>query len=442
MEEVRETDAGEPGSADPHDAVPVFRGEIPRHRCGVLYRLTLLLVTIGMVLLPLLYLLLITTVAVLACAVVAYLFLAEDVPGKVRVYGGLLTVFVGPTIVLFLVKPLFAPRARRPRPFSLARSDQPRLFGFVDQLCELVGAPRPSRIDLDLQANASASFQRGLSSLVSRRLVLTLGLPLAGALTAREFGGVLAHEFGHFSQGAGMRLTYVIRSINRWFGLVVLERDGWDIGLESAAREATGWQAKLIMSAALAGVAAAREVLSVLMHVGHAISCLALRQMEYDADSYEVQVAGAPAFESTARKLTLLGFASQGAVQFLAQSLQQSQLIDDLPTLTLELCCRIPEEVCTGILDQAFSSRTGFFDTHPSLQDRLAAARRIEGAGVLQDDRPASLLFQDMASLCSAVTNRFYEERFGPESAKVERLSVAGILAQISTGSDKDETAG
>jgi hypothetical protein len=59
-------------------------------------------------------------------------------------------------------------------------------------------------------------------------LVLTIGMPLVAGMSLRQFAGVLAHEFGHFSQGAGMRLSFIIRSINLWFMRVVYERDDWD----------------------------------------------------------------------------------------------------------------------------------------------------------------------------------------------------------------------
>ncbi len=46
----------------------------------------------------------------------------------------------------------------------------------------------------------------GLLSFLGHDLVLTLGLLLiAAGLTERELAGVIAHEFGHFRQGAGMR---------------------------------------------------------------------------------------------------------------------------------------------------------------------------------------------------------------------------------------------
>jgi len=98
----------------------------------------------------------------------------------------------------------------------------------VDRICEEVGAPQPKRIDVDCNVNASAGFRRGMLSMFGNDMVLTIGLPLAAGLTLQEFGGVLAHEFGHFSQGLGMRLSYLVRAIIHWFVRVVYQRDQWD----------------------------------------------------------------------------------------------------------------------------------------------------------------------------------------------------------------------
>ena len=76
--------------------------------------------------------------------------------------------------------------------------------------------------------------------------MLTIGLPLVAGLSAREFGGVLAHEFGHFAQGGGMRLTAVVRGVNAWFGRVVYERDEWDETLERWSSR-TDWRVRIVL---------------------------------------------------------------------------------------------------------------------------------------------------------------------------------------------------
>ena len=73
--------------------------------------------------------------------------------------------------------------------------------------------------------------------MIGNDLVLTIGLPLAATMSVRELTAVLAHEFGHFSQGVGMRFSYLTVVINRWFARVVYERDAWDERLTEWSRE-------------------------------------------------------------------------------------------------------------------------------------------------------------------------------------------------------------
>ena len=97
----------------------------------------------------------------------------------------------------------------------------------ADMRCGWGGRPR--RIDVDCQVNASASFRRGLwSMIVGNDLVLTIGLPSTAGISVEQFASMLAHEFGHFSQGMGMRMSFLVRTISFWFTRVVYDRDQWD----------------------------------------------------------------------------------------------------------------------------------------------------------------------------------------------------------------------
>ena len=233
----------------------------------------------------------------------------------------------GGILIFFLVKPFFAAKAKRPEPITLDPEQEPLLFAFVQKVCGLVGAPAPCRIVVDCEVNASASLRRGLWS---KDLVLTIGLPLATGLEMRQFAGVLAHEFGHFAQGAGMRLTYIIRKINFWFARVVYERDEWDLKLEQYAKGGD-WRVLIVLHTARGCVWLSRRILWALMHTGHAISCFMLRQMEYDADSYEAKLAGSDAFEATASRLRVLNAATQVAYQDVRQSWASNRLPGTCP---------------------------------------------------------------------------------------------------------------
>ncbi len=194
-----------------------------------------------MVILPLIYL---AFIALIAYGIVYHAqhdtALLNMGYGSSRIFAALAyagPLIAGPIAIFFMFKPLLARPSQLSRSRSLKRQSEPLLFVFVDRICDDVGAPRPNRIDVDCNVNASASFRRGILSMFGRDLVLTIGLPLVAGLKLSEFGGVLAHELGHFSQGMGMRLTYLVRSIAHWFVRVVYQRDQWDVWLEQAPRD-------------------------------------------------------------------------------------------------------------------------------------------------------------------------------------------------------------
>lgn len=196
------------------DLGAAFTGRVRRTRVSILYQAALVFVTTAMVLLPLVYVAFIGAVswAVYYWAVHFKFLMSFQGGARLSLLKFVLYItplFAGAVLVFFLIKPLFARRAPRAQPLALNPGAEPLLFAFIAKVCEAIGAPFPKRIDLDCQFNAAAGFRRGGASLLSSDLVLTIGLPLVPALNMREFAGVLAHEFGHFTQSFGMRLNYL-----------------------------------------------------------------------------------------------------------------------------------------------------------------------------------------------------------------------------------------
>jgi Zn-dependent protease with chaperone function len=324
-----------------------------------------------------------------------------------------LLLYFGPLVVgiiflFFLAKPLFARRVHNTGSFSLNRADAPLLFAFIGRICRLTNAPLPSRVDVNCDVNASAGFRAGLTSLFGNDIILTIGLPLTAGLSMGEFAGVLAHEFAHFAQGAGMRLTYLIRSINLWFLRVVYERDAWDMQLERAALN-HDWRSPVIQGARLC-IWLTRRVLWLLMHLSHAISCFMLRQMEYAADRLQCQVAGWDAFESTLQKLHRLDAANESAQIDLRESWKARRLPNHLPAFILHKQATLSDETVQHLDAAQADRKTRWFDTHPSTADRIAAARHNGEPGIFRIIAPASELFVDFDALGQSAT-RFYYER-------------------------------
>jgi Zn-dependent protease with chaperone function len=397
-------------------AATPFQGQIQPTEVSGLYKAGLVLVAILMVLLPTVYVGLIGASAyfVYAHAVSHYTWL--EAKGGWLVYFG--PIVIGMVLVIFMIKPLFARAPKKSAPYSLDPANDPMLFGFIEQICRQVRAPLPKRVDVDCQINASASFRRGWLSLIGHDLVLTIGLPLVGGLNQRQLAGVLAHEFGHFAQGGGMRLTYLIRSVSYWFARVVYERDTWDQSLAEASHK-IDIRVGIILYAARFCVWLTRKILWVLMMLGQLISCFMLRQMEFDADSYEAKLAGSDTFASTAKRLQELNVANEIAWGNLRQTWQSQRLPDNLPVFVVGKIAEIPAQVRTDLEKAQAEGKTGWLDTHPCDTERIQRAQALNQSGIFPNENPASQLFRDYAKIAREATVHQYrvllQDEFRPE---------------------------
>jgi Zn-dependent protease with chaperone function len=380
------------------------------------YRLGLLLVTIAMILVPMLYLLLIAAVAwfLLWHLTTNTWILAGSGGAQWRFLAYLTPGVVGATLLFFMVKPIFARRARRADPVRVLEQDQPVLHALIREICRHVRAPFPARVYVDCQVNVSAALRGGVLGVFRRDLDLTIGLPLVTGLSVRQLSGVLAHEFGHFAQGGGMRMTVLIRGVNGWLFRVVNERDTWDSALEKWSKEGDR-RVTIPMALARGSVWLSRQALAGVMMVGHGVSCYMMRQMEFDADSYEVKIAGTEAFARTFVRLRELSAGSQVAYRQLPELLEKHAIPADMPQLVAECSLRLPHDIRER-MQKVSDERTGTFDTHPSDRDRVAAARALASRGALVGgDQSATSLFRDFERLSGRVTRHHYESDLGIE---------------------------
>jgi Zn-dependent protease with chaperone function len=406
--------------ADPdYSILSAFQGPISRPKTSFFYQAGLILLAGTMLLLPMIYLAMVGFVAY-----ATYYHAVHNAAPLLRetsshpIFGVLFYVMSsmgGIIVVFFMLKPLLARSPKRAQPLALNPASERLLYAFIEKVCDIVGAPSPKRIDLDCKINAAAGFRRGFFSMFSNDdLVLVLGLPLVSNLTARELAGVIAHEFGHFTQGTAMRLSYLISSINIWFARVAYQRDAWDVALERTAAGIRDVRIVVFIWAIQIAVWFSRLILKILMWIGLVVGGFMMRQMEYDADAYEIKVAGSECFESTTRKLATLEAAWAETQKQLIASWNKSRMLpDNLPEMIRSSHVRLPEPVLQKINDTLGLRRSGLFDSHPSPADRIRQARKAAEPGIFHDDRPASSLFASFEHPSRFVTLLHYTDDIG-----------------------------
>ena len=137
-----------------------------------------------------------------------------------------------------------------------------------------------------------------------------------------------------------------------------------------------------------------------------------LRQMEFDADSYETKVAGSAAFAQTKTKLQTLVVASQWAHGKMEESWQNRRLPENLPGFINLSIKNLTPELRKKVVETATQKKTGIFDTHPCDADRIRSAAAMNQPGVIHLTEPASNLFSGFADLSKAATRFHYESNF------------------------------
>jgi Zn-dependent protease with chaperone function len=331
---------------------------------------------------------------------------------RLFLYGG--PIIVGGAVTVVLIKPLLRFGEKEWTPYAVTRSNEPILFEFIERICVLMNAPVPTRVVLDLHANASARLRRGMFSFFSNDLVVTIGLPLVAALDARQFAGVLAHEFGHFAQTGAMRLSYIVASLSRWLARVVYERDEWDVALTAAS--GGGRQTGLILGITNVAVWIVRGVLWLLMVAGQAVGCALSRQMEYDADRYEAAIAGSDAFISTGRRMHDLYAACESTYASIFYTFQeQRRLPVNLPGYLVSVADNLPKPTREKLCRELAEAKTKLLDTHPSWSDRNRAVMAANEPGIFQAAQPASALFRNFESTSRLLTCMHYRQDLGLE---------------------------
>ena len=399
---------------------------IPPQRTKPIYLLGSLLVGLVMLVLPVIYLGIIwfTGKAVL-WHITENSGMLSGGGGRWRFVAYITPAFVGLVLVFFLIKPLFAPRRKRPKNVVVDPKKEPFLYDFVKQLCKTIKAPFPSRIEVDCQVNASAGFHSG-SSIVNGKRVLVIGLPLLAGMNLNQVAGILAHEFGHFSQGAGMRLSFLVRSINAWFQRVAFERDSWDESLVALSENESVFG--LIGHLCRFFVFLGRMVLRFLAFLGDIISSFFMRQMEYDADSYEIALVGSETYEATCREMMQLSVASEQSMNQLSLAWEERRLTNDLPGMICRNRQNFTDELSHDIDEYLDNEEVGIFASHPSNKDRIAVARAKNAPGTFHVDLPAAELIENWDELVEEATFTHYRMALGRVVQKKHLVSSEEIL--------------
>ncbi len=429
LERMSGTPNSAPSALNLRTVKEAFSGEIPPLTSTMKHRVTRASVAVLMLLLPSIYL-----VSLVAVAGVTGWHALNDwtwfwLPDGWR-YPGLFVYLAlcvaGVVLTLVMLKPLFAPPATLHRPLKLTHQDDPLFFALVDLIAQRVGAPMPVEIHIDCAARAAVGAQHGLLGVSSGQLVLSVGLPLFGGLTARQLAGVIAHELGRFAPRSGMIWCVLVKAVNTWFTRTVFERDAWDEPLDELIQRHNDYRGTLL-KIVKGTIWLNRKFMRGFLKLGALISGRLQRHMEFDADRDQALIAGASVFRDTLLRITELGAADEIVSKRLAHSRDDGKLTDNLPKLIVEQSHTLPERYRKNIMLALQAQQPESNSKHPSAHARIAHAAALDARGIFVLDAAGTALLARYERLCRQASLMHYHQVLGVTVKPEQLVSSAAV---------------
>lgn len=345
--------------------------------------------------------------------------------GELTLVSGAISVCAA-LLAIFMAKSLFAVRRTSdPRGIEVTRDDEPKLFSFLEELADEVGAPKPHRVFLTPEVNAAVFYDLSLLNLFfPSKKNLIIGMGLTNTLNLGELKAVLAHEFGHFAQGSMIvgRWVYIAQQI---ISHMVATRDWLDSIVRFISRidlriAWVGWILALI-------IWSIRSLVDTLFNLVVVAERALSREMEFNADLVAVSVTGSDALVNALHKLQSADHAWQTAIDVVQNEAGNKRIVEDIfeaQTSTLAEMRRILNDKTYGVTPQppsgtneaehrVFDEQTArppqMWATHPPNRDREDNAKsRYVPASV--DEREGWVLFSNPSETRKKISVAFYEQ--------------------------------
>lgn len=302
---------------------------------------------------------------------------------------------------------------------KLHEKDHKELWGFINQICQETGAPKPKSIYVDPDVNAYVSYTNTwLSLFLPVQKELTIGMGLVDCLNLTEFKAVVSHEFGHFAQRS-MKIGSYIISANTIIHDMIFSRDKYDELLDK-------WRGSDIRVSVAAWVITPiiwliRQVLSLFYRFLNIMHSSLSREMEFNADKVAVSTSGSDAIISALWKLDGGSAQWNNTLNNAYLASQKNNFVRNLyfhNTLAIAREADKQQELLFGLPDDprggkryfttSENSRVNMYVSHPPNDKRENNAKipYIEG---VEDSRSPWILFGKKEQLQESMTNLIYK---------------------------------
>lgn len=378
------------------------------------------------------FLLFLLSIAVLAAAGYGAAMLIAVKFSFITIGLGIGLLAVGMFIVFFMIKFMFTKNKTDYSDLILIDLEQhPELNKMIRELVIEVDTTFPKKVYVSPEVNASVFYDSAFWSMFFPvKKNLHIGLGLVNTCTVSELKGILAHEFGHFSQRS-MKVGSYVYNVNQVIHNILYDNEEYHNAM-------VRWSNSSGYFFIFIGIANyfnkfVQFVLRQMYRVVN-LNYLALsREMEFHADAIAAHVVGSAPMISSLQRLDLASAAYSNVIAYYSSNIERSVTTENIfpqhliglhflgINSNLEIVNGLPF-VPVGLADRFNKSKlilSNQWESHPSLTDRVKALEKID-ISIDHNNEPANSLFSNLLLLQQEVTKKmFVDVKYG-EIPKIE----------------------
>jgi Zn-dependent protease with chaperone function len=305
---------------------------------------------------------------------------------------------------------------------EVKREEEPRLFAIIDEVVNEVKTSNPKHVYLVPEVNASVFFNSSFWSMfLPVKKNLTIGLGLMNSHTELEIKGIIAHEFGHFSQSS-LKLTSYVYHVNKIIYSMMSSNESIDNIAANIAESHMfiGYFIKL-------GELIIKVIRFILRKVYVIVNLNYLelsREMEFNADEVGVHVVGKKPMIDSKTRSELCDYSYRAAINFSNERISLSQKPINLyaaqrfvlkhfaKQYNLEMIDGIPM-MSKRFMKRFATSKLEFdnqWSSHPSHIDRIHAMENIDIDIAFVETKKAINIFSNPEAIETKMTAMMFEE--------------------------------
>lgn len=361
-------------------------------------------------------------IAILTACWYGSLWLFKQYPGFITLGIGIFLCISGLLFAAFTVKFLFA-KSTEPiqEKLEVTRVDNPELFSFLDEVAKETRTKLPKRVFVSPAVNAMVFYKSGLISLIFPvRKQMEIGLGLVNTVNMSEFRGVIAHEFGHFSQKS-LRLGVYIYTVNRVLFNLVYQHDSWDSLLGKWSSQ--GGPFAIFAHFIMLTTNPVRKLLRLTYDYVMVKYMDLSREMEFHADLIAANTAGCENYKNALRKIEFSQFAMDYELQILNQWIAKKKKTSDFlqnhtdtilalavqnKIKTVNGALEITDQVIERSIIKTRLNIQNQWASHPPLNEREKNIQQLSRE-LNQDPKSPWTLFSNVPSLKNHLGQQIYQ---------------------------------